>query len=209
MSEEQRKVFDGLMGLEYSKYCYDHFMSVRKKVKDRITSLDEMEYEQRGEFVHHIQKKPTISGFDGDIMNVVTLSGGKLKKVDTSRIYGQMRGSMKSIPVFPSDRKLLRWNYGISIRMQSEFMLFATYVEVFYGWRRYIPSNDGPHYAIIFNIWEFDNRDIDSIIGLRERLCKFVDDPMFKYIVDNANNHENKELPVARGLVRPYIWNLV
>ena len=210
MSEEQRKVFDQLMGAEYSKYYYDHFLAVRKKVKDRITaSLDESGYVSRGGLcLHHIQKKPTISDFEGDMMNVLHLSDGKLKKVNTNTIHGQLKGSMKSIPLSLRHREFLKWNYHISKRMDSEFMLFATYVEVFYGWRRYIPLNDGPHYVVIFNIWEFDDKDIDNIISMRMYLWNFWNNIMPKNITDIISSHANKEMPVARGLVHPYIWNI-
>ena len=64
----------------------------------------------------------------------------------------------------------------------EEFMLFATYVEVFYGWRRYIPMNDGPHYVIVNSTWEFEDKDIAYIIQRKMQIFQYVTMHIIEYL---------------------------
>lgn len=78
MSKKEREIADRLMGIEYSAYWHDHFQEVLKKIKDRGDSPDESRCANI-EFLHHIQEKPSIFDFEGDLMHIVTSNPSKKK----------------------------------------------------------------------------------------------------------------------------------
>ena len=74
----------------------------------------------------------------------------------------------------------------------EEFMLFATYVEVFYGWRRYIPLNDGPHYVIVNSTYEFQDKDIAYIIQKKMWLLEYVTTHIIDYFPESLYQVPNE-----------------
>lgn len=111
-----------------------------------------------------------------------------------------------------SMKKIYKWSKKWkSTHTSIEFLIFATYVEVFYNWRRHVRINDGPHRVILKDIWEFNDSDIEDILG--EKMCM-----LYCLKIDSMRNYpEVLKIPdtivrasrqCGRGWVNPYMFEL-